>query len=121
MTKKVNSKRKLTIDDLFEKHAKEIPNFEQLVQEDQERMVIAQQIYDLRMEAGLTQAELAKRIGTSTSVISRLEDSDYERHSMSLLRRVAAAFGKRVQVRFVDDTDYGGDIFRKSKANFSAN
>jgi len=47
---------------------------------------IAQQIYDLRMKSGLTQKQLAERVGTSTSVISRLEDADYQGYSLSMLR-----------------------------------
>lgn len=62
---------------------------------------ISRQVYALRMDAGLTQMELAEHIGTSHSVISRLEDDDYEGHSLNLLRRVAEAFDKKVQVRFV--------------------
>jgi DNA-binding XRE family transcriptional regulator len=62
---------------------------------------IAGQVYQLRTEAGLTQRELAARVGTTASVISRLEHSDYEGHSMAMLRRIAAAVGKRVEVRFV--------------------
>ena len=64
---------------------------------------VAQQVYNLRTKAGLTQKELAKRVGTSESVISRLEDADYDRHSMTMLRRIAAAAGHKVQVRFVPD------------------
>lgn len=120
MAKHVKSTRKFTVDDLIEQHSKEIPNYEQLAEEERERMDIAQQIYDLRMEAGLTQTQLAKLVGTSTSVISRLEDTDYERHSMSLLRRIAAALGKRVRVRFVD-AKFDPDIFCKPKSNSSAN
>jgi ribosome-binding protein aMBF1 (putative translation factor) len=62
---------------------------------------IAISIYQLRIEAGLSQRELAGRIGTTASVISRLEGADYEGHSMAMLRRIAAAVGKRVEVRFV--------------------
>jgi ribosome-binding protein aMBF1 (putative translation factor) len=62
---------------------------------------IAQSIYDLRTEAGLSQKELAARVGTTASVICRLEDADYEGHSMAMLRRIAAAVGRRVEVRFV--------------------
>jgi transcriptional regulator with XRE-family HTH domain len=61
---------------------------------------IAQSIYDLRTEAGLSQRELAARVGTTASVICRLEDADYEGHSMAMLRRIAAAVGQCVQVRF---------------------
>lgn len=46
---------------------------------------VAQLIYDARVEAGLSQTELANLIGTTQSVISRLEDADYEGHSLSML------------------------------------
>ncbi len=61
---------------------------------------IAQSIYDLRTGAGLSQRELAARVGTTASVISRLEDADYSGHSMSMLRRIAEALGRRVEVSF---------------------
>lgn len=62
---------------------------------------VARKIYDLRTQANLTQGELAKLVGTSTSVISRLEDADYEGHSLAMLRRIAGALNKRVEIRFV--------------------
>jgi ribosome-binding protein aMBF1 (putative translation factor) len=61
---------------------------------------VAQAIYDLRTEAGLGQRALAQRVGTTASVICRLEDADYEGHSLSMLRRVAAALGRRVEITF---------------------
>ena len=60
---------------------------------------VAQMIYDLRTEAGFSQAELAERIGTTQSAISRLEAADYHGRSMSVLIRVAAALGRRLEVR----------------------
>ena len=39
---------------------------------------LARKIYDLRTRAGFTQKELAALVGTTASVISRLEDADYE-------------------------------------------
>jgi len=62
---------------------------------------VARKIYDLRTKAGLTQRELADLVGTSHSVISRLEDDDYTRHSLDMLHRIAAALNRRVEVRFV--------------------
>lgn len=56
---------------------------------------VARRIYDLRTRAGLTQAELAARVDTTQSAISRLEDADYEGHSLSTLRRIAEALGAR--------------------------
>ena len=62
---------------------------------------LARKIYELREKAGLTQERLAKLVGTTASVISRLEDSDYEGHSLTMLKRIAAAVDKRVEIRFV--------------------
>jgi ribosome-binding protein aMBF1 (putative translation factor) len=61
---------------------------------------VARTIYRLRTAAKLTQRELAKRVGTTASVISRLEDADYAGHSVAMLRRIAAALGRRVEIRF---------------------
>ncbi len=62
---------------------------------------IARQIYALRVAAGLTQEALANLIGTNSTVISRLESAHYKGHSLTTLRRIAAALNARVQVRFV--------------------
>jgi DNA-binding XRE family transcriptional regulator len=61
---------------------------------------IARKIQELRAAAGLTQSQLAKLIGTTASVICRLEDADYEGHSLALLRRIAGALNQRVEIRF---------------------
>ena len=62
---------------------------------------ISQEIYDLRVKAGLTQKGLADLVGTSHSVISRLEDADYEGHSLKMLQRISLALEYRIQVSFV--------------------
>jgi transcriptional regulator with XRE-family HTH domain len=62
---------------------------------------IARQIFALRTQAGMTQMELASLVGTSHSVISRLEDDDYEGHSLNLLRRISEALKMKIEVRFV--------------------
>jgi transcriptional regulator with XRE-family HTH domain len=54
-----------------------------------------------RYYAGLSQRQLAKLVGTTASVICRLEDTDYEGHSLAMLRRIAAALHQRVEIRFV--------------------
>ena len=62
---------------------------------------IARQIYELSEEAGLTQKGLAELVGTTPSVISRLEDCDYRGHSLTMLKRIAAVLNKKVEIRFV--------------------
>ncbi len=61
---------------------------------------VARMIYDARHDAGITQAALAKLVGTTKSVIARLEDNDYEGHSLTMLNRVASALKKRIDIRF---------------------
>jgi len=62
---------------------------------------IARKIHELRAAAGITQTQLAKLIGTTASVICRLEDADYQGHSLAMLRRIAGALNQRVEIRFV--------------------
>ena len=81
-----------------------IGNDPKAIQEYEEELLnaeIAQKIYDLRSKAKLSQRELARRVGTTASVICRLEDADYEGHSLTMLKRIAEAVNKRVEIRFV--------------------
>ena len=64
---------------------------------------VASSIYEARKAAELTQAGLAELVGTRQSVISQLEDSDYEGHSLSMLRRIAHALHRRVELRLVPE------------------
>ena len=47
----------------------------------------------MREDAGLTQAKLAKKVGTTQSVIARLEDTEYAGRSLTILERIATACG----------------------------
>lgn len=69
------------------------------LQEERVNAEVAQTICDLRKEAGLTQKELADLVGTTQSVISRLEDADYEGHSLSMLDRIAKSLNQRMVVQ----------------------
>src|SRR5207247_5577703 len=86
---------------LLERRVAADPKLQQLVEKATINAMVAQLVYQGRTEAGLTQGQLARLIGTRQSVISRLEDADYEGHSLSMLRRVAGALGKRLELRFV--------------------
>ena len=61
---------------------------------------VAEMIYEARTQAGLSQRALADLIGTKQPVIARLEDADYEGHSLSMLARIAAALDRKLDVRF---------------------
>ena len=71
------------------------------LKEEQFKGDIAQLIYDLREQAGLTQKEFAKRVNTTASVISRLESADYDGYSIKMLRRITESMHHRLELRFV--------------------
>jgi DNA-binding XRE family transcriptional regulator len=72
-----------------------------------ERLGPGFEVAKLRMLRGLTQAELAQRVGTHQSSISRLERGEGE-PSLSFLRRVVAALDASVEVRIVtNERDQG--------------
>ncbi len=62
---------------------------------------VAEMIYDLRTDSGLSQKDLAELVGTTQSAISRLEDADYEGHSISMLKRIAKALNRRLTVDMI--------------------
>jgi transcriptional regulator with XRE-family HTH domain len=78
---------------------------------------LAQKLYDLRIKYGLTQRLLAKLVGTTASVICRLEDADYEGHSLAMLRRIAAALGKRVDIGFLPFRREAVQVVHRNPAN----
>jgi ribosome-binding protein aMBF1 (putative translation factor) len=61
---------------------------------------VAQLISQARTSAGLTQKELAVLAGTKQPVIARLEDADYDGHSLSMLQRIATALNQRLEINF---------------------
>ena len=86
---------------LYDRYIAGDPKREAEYEEEVVNAEIARKIYALRVKAGLTQKELAARVGTSKSAICRLEDADYDGHSLSMLKRIAEALDKRVEIRFV--------------------
>jgi ribosome-binding protein aMBF1 (putative translation factor) len=102
--RKDSGKRRMTFDavKILESLIGDDPKVQRMVEEATVDAIIGQIIYDARTKGGLTQAQLAKLVGTKQPVISQLEDADYEGHSLSMLRRIAEALGKRLEIRFVD-------------------
>lgn len=87
----------------FDKHLKEMlrdPKFAEMFERAGEAWDVAIQIVAMRENAGLTQAQLARRVGTTQQQISRLEGAGYEGHSLSMLRRIAKVLDARVRVSF---------------------
>ena len=96
MTKKEKTSDAAEI--LRNRYVKDDPERKASVEAERVNAQVARMIYDLRNDAGLTQKELAELVGTTQSVISRLEDADYEGHSLSMLNRIAEALNQKMTV-----------------------
>lgn len=68
--------------------------------DEQLNLSIATQIKVIREQQGMTQADLAKKVGTEQSGISRLESANYDGWSIAALRRLERAFDLRLRVSF---------------------
>ncbi|MBE9232074.1 helix-turn-helix domain-containing protein [Cuspidothrix issatschenkoi LEGE 03284] len=84
---------------IINKMMKEDPELQEMVRESALNAQVSQIIYNARKQAGLTQKQLADLVGTTQSVIARLEDADYEGHSLSMLARIAAALNQKVEIK----------------------
>ncbi len=83
---------------LHRRYIKDGPERKAALEAERVNAHVALMIHDLRVNAGLSQKELAELIGTTQSVISRLEDTDYEGHSLSMLTRIAKALNQKLTV-----------------------
>jgi ribosome-binding protein aMBF1 (putative translation factor) len=92
-------KRKTTdaVEILKRRTAKD-PKLQELYEEEKINLQAALAIRQAREAAGLTQGQLAEKIGTTQSVISRLEDADYEGHTLKMLERIAEVLDQRVVI-----------------------
>ncbi len=101
MTKEKNKRTKDAVEILHRRYIKDDPKALAELEKIRADNDVARKIYKLRTKSGLSQREFAKLVGTTASVICRLENSDYEGHSLAMLNRIAAALDKRVEIRFL--------------------
>jgi ribosome-binding protein aMBF1 (putative translation factor) len=107
----MNKKQKRTTDAvtiLHQRYIKGDPERLAAIAEEKVKLSIAEQIYSLRQQNGLTQKELGEIIGTTQSVISRLESTDYENERLDTLQRLAAALHCHLELRFVPEEKAAG-------------
>ena len=74
------------------------PRFRKKFEEESEKLSISEQLVKLRLSLGITQADLAKRVGTTASAISRYESEGYERYELNTIRKIVEACGGELQV-----------------------
>lgn len=97
-------KEKTNFDLYLEDHLKD-PGFAEKIGKVSQAWDVAIQLTSLRRKAGLSQKELAKRVGTSQQQISRLESPSYKGHSLNMLRRIAEVLGATVHVEIQQKND----------------
>ena len=76
-------------------------DFREKFNQEYQKLCIAEQIAQARHHAHLTQADLAKKIHTTKSAISRYESADYDKYGIALLTRIAKACGTDLKINFV--------------------
>lgn len=72
--------------------------FRKSVLDEVEKLAVAEQLVRLRHTAGLSQEQLAKKIGTTKSAISRYENAEYDRYEIQTLRKIVAACRGRLRI-----------------------
>ncbi len=87
--------------DLHKKWSKD-PKYKKAYKDLEDEFAVAQAIIEARTRVGLTQAQLAKRMKTTQSVIARLE-SGKGRPSTTTLQNLARATGSRLEIRLVPE------------------
>jgi predicted transcriptional regulator len=94
----------LTHDQMIEKMMKNPAVRAEYERIEREEMPMLDAILKARTEAGMTQAQVAERMGTKAPAVARLENALVTgKHSPSVatLQKYAAALGKRLEVRFI--------------------
>ena len=76
-------------------------NFREEFEREYKNLIISEKIAELRHKAHLTQEQLARKVHTTKSAISRYESNDYKGYSITLLQRIASACGADLRISFV--------------------
>ena len=97
---KANPHHGSSVSGWFEEEEARRPGFLAEVDEEVERMALAHRLKSLREAAGLSQAELARRIGTKAPGIARMESGRFAPR-FSVLHKIATALGVHMRIEFV--------------------
>jgi len=76
-------------------------NFREEFDQEYKNLIVSEKIAELRHKANLTQDELARKVHTTKSAISRYESNAYKGYSVSLLQKIASACGADLRISFI--------------------
>lgn len=103
-----------SLKELLEKQFKD-KKFKEKFYKGLEKTRIAAEISYYREKRGITQAQLAKLLGTSQSTVARLEDPFYENYSLNTLRKVAKVLDLELIVSLREKNEQIQDEFIPKK------
>jgi ribosome-binding protein aMBF1 (putative translation factor) len=96
--------------EIVERRARKSPAYRKTFTRTLHQIDLALLVREMREDAGLTQSELAKRIGTTQSVIARLEDAAYTGHSLTMLERIAATCGVALKLHAAKRPNFDREV-----------
>jgi len=77
----------------FREELQATPELRALYQEEARKLDLWLQLVEARQKAGLTQAEMAKRLGVSQAQVARIEKRGYDAYTLNSLRKYVEALG----------------------------
>ena len=86
------------------------PRYRAAFQKTLQQIDLALLVREMRDGSGWTQTELAKHVGTTQSVIARLEVAEYTGHSLAMLERIAAACGVSLSLHAAKEPDFDREV-----------
>jgi len=86
--------------DFLNENLEKDPEFKKEWEENRVRRELVKKVIELRIKEQINQKELAERIGTNQSAISRFESGRYN-PSIDFLKRLANALNKKIEINFV--------------------
>jgi predicted XRE-type DNA-binding protein len=86
------------------------PEFRAIYEEEAAKSELWLQLVDARQQAGLTQKQMAERIGVTQSQVARIEKAGYDAYTLNTLRKYVAALGEgyslEVRIHTPDEQDF---------------
>jgi DNA-binding XRE family transcriptional regulator len=74
------------------------PEYQKVYEEEAAKSKLWLQLVEARLAAGLTQKQVAERLGVSQAQVARIEKEDYDAYTLTTLRRYVAALGEEFEL-----------------------
>ena len=86
--------------DLFIEKQMKNKEFKEAYEKEYERLSMAYELTQLRKKAKMTREEVAEKVGTSSNIISRIENGK-QNFSLDMIMKLANVFNKHLEIRLV--------------------